>query len=548
MDEERKPIEIFARPTSGLIRSIGVFGAFVFGVHCISLSSSGFIPFSWVASVWPGASIIGLLLIAMTFSILHGYTFACIGISMPRSGADYVLASRILNPKLAFMGSWTLVIFSGIVAGGLIAWIPKSAIPALFKPMAIIFNYEPFSKWAEFSSTSKGSIIIGLIFVAITFCLMLPQNKTILKIMYVGLILGVLAWAIIFFSFIARSSSFVDAWNKFMSASSPYGEFSKRIELARAAGMSASNSTAIMTLAGLIMGFWIFYGYYIPTFFAGEVKTSQRTNTLLKASLASIIFTGAIFIIAAFILQHVVGVSLEWIAAEGYIFNNPQAVAKVAGQQVTGYPWITFYAAILKPIFPLVLITSFAWIFTLVNLAQSYFFYSSRIMLAWSFDRIIPRAFSFILPKTKSPIICIISIAMLAIIGVVDASLGGPLGTQLTFAFFAVITQLVSVWAIIKFPKKAPDLYRLTPPYIQKKILGIPKITFLGSLTFIYLLWLIIASFLFPAVGVASPKRTILLLFILAFSGLIVFLIAQKYHKKRSDFDISLIYKNPPPA
>jgi hypothetical protein len=25
------------------------------------------------------------------------------------------------------------------------------------------------------------------------------------------------------------------------------------------------------------MGFWIFYGYYIPTFFAGEVKGAPRT-------------------------------------------------------------------------------------------------------------------------------------------------------------------------------------------------------------------------------------------------------------------------------
>jgi len=31
-------------------------------------------------------------------------------------------------------------------------------------------------------------------------------------------------------------------------------------------------SALILTLAGLIMGFWVFYGYYIPTFFAGEVK------------------------------------------------------------------------------------------------------------------------------------------------------------------------------------------------------------------------------------------------------------------------------------
>jgi len=33
------------------------------------------------------------------------------------------------------------------------------------------------------------------------------------------------------------------------------------------------NPNVVMTLAGLIMGFWIFYGYYIPTFFA--VRSSR---------------------------------------------------------------------------------------------------------------------------------------------------------------------------------------------------------------------------------------------------------------------------------
>ena len=53
--------KLYARKSSGLVRTIGIFGAMVFGVHCISLSSSGLIPFSWVAGVWPGSSIIGVL-------------------------------------------------------------------------------------------------------------------------------------------------------------------------------------------------------------------------------------------------------------------------------------------------------------------------------------------------------------------------------------------------------------------------------------------------------------------------------------------------------
>ncbi len=132
--------KLYARKSSGLVRTIGVFGAMVFGIHCISLSSSGLIPFSWVAGVWPGSSIIGVLTVAMFFCLFHAYTYAVIGATMPRSAADYTLASRTLSAPLAFAASWTLVIFSAMVAGSLIAWIPKTAFPVLFQTMGIVLG------------------------------------------------------------------------------------------------------------------------------------------------------------------------------------------------------------------------------------------------------------------------------------------------------------------------------------------------------------------------------------------------------------------------
>jgi hypothetical protein len=43
---------LFVRKTSGLIRTIGIAGAIVFGVHCISLSSSGIVTFYSVPGLW----------------------------------------------------------------------------------------------------------------------------------------------------------------------------------------------------------------------------------------------------------------------------------------------------------------------------------------------------------------------------------------------------------------------------------------------------------------------------------------------------------------
>ena len=191
--------KLYARKSSGLVRTIGIFGAMVFGVHCVSLSSSGLIPFSWVAGVWPGSSIIGVLTVAMFFCLFHAYTYAVIGATMPRSAADYTLASRTLNAPLAFAASWTLVIFSAMVAGSLIAWIPKTAFPVLFRTMGIVMNNQGFINFATWSSTPQGIALIGTLCTIITFILMILPTRTILRILEVGFFIGLLAWVVLYF-------------------------------------------------------------------------------------------------------------------------------------------------------------------------------------------------------------------------------------------------------------------------------------------------------------------------------------------------------------
>jgi APA family basic amino acid/polyamine antiporter len=526
--------KLYARKSSGLVRTIGIFGAMVFGVHCISLSSSGLIPFSWVAGVWPGSSIIGVLTVAMIFCLFHAYTYSVIGATMPRSAADYTMASRTLNAPLAFAASWTLVIFSAMVAGSLIAWIPKTAIPVLFRAMGIISNNAAFTNFASWSSTTTGIIVIGAICTVITFITMILPTRTILRFLEVGFFLGLLAWAVLYFQLgSAAKDAFPAAWDKFMGA----GSYEGRIALAQANGMVINPNVAIMTLAGLIMGFWIFYGYYIPTFFAGEVKQAEKT--LLTGSWSSLLVTWAIFVVAALLLQRLV--PLEWIAAESYLSNAGVTSANPM-------PWITFYAGILKPNFILLWIVAIAWVYTLINLAQTYFFYCSRIIFAWSFDRLIPEGVSYIHPKLHSPIIAIAIITVIALVGVIDAATGGVMGAQLNFVFFAVCTQLVPVLAITLLPFTKPDIFENASAFVKRKIGKVPVITIIGSITMIYLLWMIIASFLFPAVGGRIGTGTIGTLLGFIISGIIVFFVARWYRLSREGIDINWTFQSVPPV
>jgi len=529
--------KLYARKSSGLVRTIGVFGAMVFGVHCISLSSSGLLTFSWVAGVWPGSSIIGVLTIAMIFCLFHAYTYAVIGAAMPRSAADYTFGSRTLSAPLAFAASWTLVIFSAMVAGSLIAWIPKTALPVLFRAMGIIYNNQTFLDFANWASTSQGIIVIGTICTILVFLTMILPTRTILRFLEIGFFLGLIAWVIIYFQLgTAPAASFPPAWDKFMGA----GSYASTIQVAKDNGMVVNPNVAIMSLAGLIMGFWVFYGYYIPTFFAGEVK--QADTTLLTGSFASLLTTWAIFVVAAILLQRLV--PLEWIAAQSFLNNN--GISYPGGN--SSMPWITFYAAILKPNILMLWVVGIAWLWTLINLGQTYFFYCSRIIFAWSFDRLIPEKVCYIHPKLRSPIVAIAIITIIAWIGVLDAGTGGVMGAQLNFVFWAALTMFVPVTAATIFPFTKPDLFENSSAFVKRRIGKIPVITIMGGITLAYLLWMIIASFLYPAVGGRIGTTTLITFACVVISGIIVFYVARAYRLSKEGIDINWTFQSVPPV
>jgi basic amino acid/polyamine antiporter, APA family len=521
-----------ARPVgSGFSRPISTWIAFLLGLHCISLSSSGIIPFSWVASVWPGANIAWVLTIAMLFCLIHACAYAIIGTVVDKEGSDYVFASRVLSPYLAFAASWTLVIFSAIVAGGLAAWVPTTALPSLLRPMAIILQDPRFADLSDFVSSPFGVLAFGGAIIVIAAITTVQANALLRSFLTVGFIFGALAWIIILWSLLSADGpeTFRSAWDHFMGPTGPYGAFDKRIPLAEAAGMTISHSVWQMTLAGLIMGFWIYYGYYIPTFFAEEVQNPRKS--LIVAAIGSLVFAWLLFLFATILLERLT--PTEWIAAEGYLENNKDAVTAVAGgNRVVAMPWITFYAAILKPEPVLIYLVIFGWLLTLVNLVQTYMFYTSRIIVSWSRDRIVPDWVSgaFSQNSFRRPILIT---AALAGLGLLDAATGGLLGTQLKFAFFAVVTGIVPIIALTFLPKLHPEIFNKLPNISKYRILTLPIACYVGFVTLVYLIWMVVALFLYPAAGLDNPIATVSILALLVVSGLVLFFAMRTYRLKR---------------
>ena len=528
-----QPPRLFVRKTSGLIRTIDIRGAIVFGVHCISLSSSGILVFYSVVALWPGANILVVLTLSAILSAMHAYTFSQIGAAAPRAGADYTLASRTLSPWLAFPASFALVLFSGLVAGSLIAWIPTVALPAFLRASGILYSQTWATDLASFSSSQAGILVFGTAGVMITLISLFFPTRTVVRVLGIGFVLGIVAWAVILFAFATgNDNAFQSGWNQYVPAL-PYDQV---IPAAQAAGMTLDTSFTNTAIAGLIMGFWIFYGYYIPTFFAGEVKEASRT--LLWGAWGSLAVTWATFFGGVLLFTQFV--PQDWMAAQGYLFINGDANAN---------PFVTFYASVLQPNVIFFLLMAVGFIYTLINLAQTYFFYASRIMFAWSFDRVVPEWVSEVHAETGSPRNAVLVIAVLAELGVLASAFYSVLFVQLNFVFYAAITMIVPIVAAIVYPYRKRHLWEQGAGHVRAMIFGFPTMTVVGIGTLAFILLLVASPFVWPAVGFGEQQGTALAIFAaIVVVGVVVFAASRWYRRSREGIDIMATFQEIPPA
>jgi len=521
---------VFMRDATGLLKAIGPFAAFLFGAQCISPPSSGFITYAWLPYLWPGSDILLILTVGMVFSLIHAITYSQIGSVYPRSGADYVFASRTLTPLGGFVSSFALAIFSGLVAGSLIAWIPSTLMSSYLFEVGTVTGQAYLVTWSGMLTSGIWVFIIGSIATLVTLALMLVSPPKTVAFLKYSFYLAMLSWAIILASLASiDSNTFITNWNNFMGSNN----YQTVVSTAVQKGLTYNYDTATASLAGLIMAFWIFYGYYIPTFFAGEVKRAPRT--LFLGSVGSLVFMWALFAVGALLLTRLTPTA--WLGAEGYLFYAvPGALPAM--------PFISFYAAVAQPNLILGAIVFVGFLLSLIGLCVTYFYYVSRSIFAWSFDRLVPAKLADVRPN-GAPWVSVLLITVLAEVGLA-LSQYTTIFVQLNFTLFAVLTMLIPVFSAIILPWKNKQIFQQSPALVNKKVAGIPIITLFGCVTFCYLLWMVYASYAYPAVGGYVTPTVVGFFASVVIAGIVIFFAAKSIRAKEG-LELKYIYSSIPP-
>jgi basic amino acid/polyamine antiporter, APA family len=496
-----------------LPRSMGLFSAFVFAAATISLASAGLASFSIVFGRYPGVSILGILAVGALVCILNAYVYSVIGAAVRRSGADYILASRVLNPAIAFAFSAAMIVFAGLVVGKITAQISQSVLPVFLRSISTILNSPALLLSADALTTPQGMSFAGSMIIVLVFILCILPQRLNQRLLQVGFGLVVASWVVLFYQFLFPSVAFPASWDRFMGV----GTFAMQVKLAADAGMPSFDGRSMFWVIGLLLAFWIYFGFQTPTFLAGEVKKPQVN--LLASSVGAVLVTLLILGLGSFLLLRLV--PAEWLSAQSYLY--------LSGARAM--PWINFYAAVLRPDPILVGFVCLAWIFSFLNIIQAYFTFCSRIILAWVEDGILPRLAGYVHPQLKSPVVAVLVIAILSQIGVIVAALGQKtISTDFGFIFFAIFTQLFAVIAAMLMPFRKKEWFASQGKFVGFKIGPLPVISLASLVLLGYFVWLLV-NIIGTPVMLLQAAVSLVVLGVLFAIGILYFNLRRVYQR-----------------
>src|ERR1700744_3859794 len=156
---------MFGRRSTGLVRDIGLANAF--GVNAGAQSIGGaFAFFGLLLLLFPGVNIVLMLVVGGLLIAPLACVYSQLAVAMPRSGGDYVFASRVFHPVVGVSaGSMHLFIWwSGLAALG--SFWARAFLPFTFGTLAPVFHASVLTTLATDVATRTGTFLATTIVLA----------------------------------------------------------------------------------------------------------------------------------------------------------------------------------------------------------------------------------------------------------------------------------------------------------------------------------------------------------------------------------------------
>ncbi|MFZ2033333.1 MAG: amino acid permease [Candidatus Dormiibacterota bacterium] len=479
---------LFVRNSTGLVRSASAVDATIFNA-VISAPVGSTIAYSifFALVAFPGADVVGVLILVAIINIPVLIMFAFLGASMPRVGGDYVWVSRVLSPPLALISNLCMIMGGLLGAAFFAKFFSVLALGPVLVALGAIFSNTHFIDWGNSFQTNNSWILgASLFMVALQTLILISGTKATFRWQNYSFIIAMAGTLVAFVVLLIGSQgdffSHFDALNRSFGG----GNVAAVIKGAPGAAAAAPSFFSGATLPTLfsIQGFmmWNFWSVYM----SGELKSASNRRRQLSVMFGALGWDTVLLVIGVLLLFKVAGYNFV------YALN-----AASTAYHIPSGPFYPFLASLVfnTPILTIIIMGSFLF-WSLPSMIANTFM-PIRSFFAWSFDRLMPESLANVNERTHSPINAIIVTNVIIAALVVWSVIGNQFQLVLGLIVLAGALAVIIVGlAAIALPIRRPDLYRASPANVN--FLGIPVLWIVGTLSILEFIGIIAISFINP--------------------------------------------------
>jgi APA family basic amino acid/polyamine antiporter len=524
--------KLYVRQASGIVRNISPLNAMALASGCSNLAGATAFMFAYMPYLYPGADLLWSIIIAIILCIGQAGLYAIFAASMPRAGGDYIYVSRTLHPSLGFAASFafmaTMVLYSGILC-----WLQVGLVSSAFVLLSKMLNIPLANDFGVWMMTQNGLLIMGTAMLVVALLTVIFGIRSLRIAIMAFFVMGMI-WAVVTVGVLASTNvnTFKLLLDQFTGSS---GTYQSIISTASEQGFKMPSFSVYDTFGAVVLVNWGVFGYWTTSYYAGEMK-ELRKNAVVSM-IGTLIVWGVFSALFAIFLVNAVG--SDFLGSSVYLYyNHPDLF------QLSVPPTLPFLEAIMSQnglVSALIVIGFIGWGFIYF---PSYFMPMSRVLFAWSWDRIAPTKFAEVSKRYSSPYVAVAVIAALFEVFLV-AWIYYPQFFLVNLYFLYVPLYTMMGIAGVAFPYLKKQVYEKSA--LKPSLLKIPLIVICGLVTIAN--WILIGYFIWanPAIVGEVSGFTIGLTAGVYALAIVIYYAAVYYHRKKG-LDIRYIFKEVPPA
>jgi amino acid transporter len=298
-------------------------------------------------------------------------------------------------------------------------------------------------------------------------------------------------------------------------------------------GINWPNTLGIMGLVWISTA-WAMYS----TLISGEVKRASNTRQQLLMMLTPYIVGTVWLAVTSVLLESTMGA--KFLHSIGFlIFNGSPLLIKFPA---TPYFWLL--VGILSHNGPLITLLYLGFVLAIFQYLVMTALGATRVMLAATFDRLLPEKVADISPRYNSPVIAIAIFFVAAFIWTVIYNYTTLTPYVASAEFVSLLAFMGTCLAAVVLPYRMPELYQASP-MSRLRILGLPVMTAAGLVGLVfnsYLLYLYVAV---PGLFANSPTGLIVVFGI--YAVVLVYYLVRRYYLRSQGVRPDLAFSTIPP-